>query len=296
MENAGSAERKRALRVGLLAAVLLLLLAIVAYASRTGYGHDSHVARPTPGYVSWSMSVFLIVFVVLIPFAAYVQVTQHRIEQRRQRSFQARVLRSLGILFLAMLLGAAIAWMARTGHLPTLTSLGFGGGSGGAGAHAKDGKTAPYSPTFQWPVLWATLGVLVVGGAALWWWWRRRRAALGVLEAAEQTVVEDVAVSIGEAIDDLEAEPDARRAVVAAYARMEAAFARNGLDRRPSETPVEYLRRILLELTSRGDAVQRLTVLFEQAKFSTHVIDVTMKRDAIQSLQVIRDDLQGIAA
>ena len=242
------------------------------------------------------MSVFVVIFVLLIPFAVYVQVAQQRLEQRRQRSSQARLMRSLAILFAVIILSGAIAWLRRTGHFPTLSSLGFGGGSGGAGAHAKDGKTAPYSPTFQWPVLWATLGVLVVGGGALWWWWRRRRPDLGVREAAEQTVAEEVAVSIGEAIDDLEAEPDARRAVVAAYARMEATFARNGLDRRPSETPIEYLRRILLELTSRGDAVQRLTVLFEQAKFSTHVIDATMKRDAIRSLQVIRDDLQGAAA
>jgi hypothetical protein len=296
MEDAGSAERRRALRVGLLAAVLFVLLAIVAFASRTGYGHHSHVARPTPGYVSWAMSVFLVIFVLLIPFAVWAQVSQRRLEQRTQRSFQARVVRGLVALVAAMILGAVVAWLRRTGHFPTLSSLGFGGGSGSAGGHGKNGNTASYSPTFQWPVLWATLGVLVVGGAAFWWWWRRQRAALDVLEAAEPTVAENVAASISDTIDDLEAEPDARRAVVAAYARMEVTFARNGLDRRPSETPIEYLRRILLGLTSRGDAVQRLTSLFEQAKFSTHVIDANMKHDAIRSLQVIRDDLQGAAA
>ena len=75
---------------------------------------------------------------------------------------------------------------------------------------------------------------------------------------------------MSDAIDDLEAEPDARRAVIAAYARMEGVLARHGLRRKPSETPLEYLRRILLGLTARADAVRRLTSLFEQAKFSRH--------------------------
>ena len=123
---------------------------------------------------------------------------------------------------------------------------------------------------------------------------RKRRSAIPLEQ--ERTVAEDLAASIGDAIDDLEAEPDARRAVIAAYARMEAVLARNGLRRRPSETPVEYLRRILLGLTARGDSVSRLTALFEQAKFSRHEIDATMKHDAIQALRDIRADLQGAAA
>ena len=89
----------------------------------------------------------------------------------------------------------------------------------------------------------------------------------------EPTVSENVAAGITDAIDDLEAEPDARRAVIAAYARMEGVLGRNGFLRVPSETAIEYLRRVLLGLTSRGDAVTQLTALFEQAKFSQNEID-----------------------
>jgi hypothetical protein len=77
---------------------------------------------------------------------------------------------------------------------------------------------------------------------------------------------------------------------------MEAVLARNGLRRLPSETPLEYLRRILLGLTARADAVKQLTSLFEQAKFSRHDIDDAMKQRAIDSLRVIRDDLRGAPA
>ena len=81
--------------------------------------------------------------------------------------------------------------------------------------------------------------------------------------------------------------------MIAAYARMEGVLGRHGLRRRPSETPLEYLRRILLGLTARADAVSRLTALFEQAKFSRHEIDASMKQDAIGALREIRDDLRG---
>jgi hypothetical protein len=77
---------------------------------------------------------------------------------------------------------------------------------------------------------------------------------------------------------------------------MEGVFGRHGLRREASETATEYLQRILLGLTTRVDAVGRLTGLFEQAKFSDHPIDGRMKQDAIDSLRVIRDDLQVAGA
>ena len=124
---------------------------------------------------------------------------------------------------------------------------------------------------------------------------RKRRSRLPPLGTAS-TVAEDLAAAMSDAIDDLEAEPDARRAVIAAYARMEGVLARHGLRRPPSETPLEYLRRILLGLTARADAVKRLTSLFEQAKFSRHEIDGAMKLEAIGALREIRDDLQEAPA
>ena len=48
--------------------------------------------------------------------------------------------------------------------------------------------------------------------------------------------------------------------------------------------------------TSPSAAVSRLTSLFEQAKFSRHTIDESMKQDAIAALREIRDDLQGPSA
>jgi hypothetical protein len=107
---------------------------------------------------------------------------------------------------------------------------------------------------------------------------------------------EVVAASLDDSIDDLLAERDPRRAVIAAYARMERAFAAVGFARRPAEAPHEYLERTLtLELGAGTVSVGRLTRLFERAKFSEHAIDATMRTDAVGALTVLRDELRALA-
>jgi uncharacterized protein DUF4129 len=280
----------RSLRLAAVLTALIVLLGVVAVASRSGFGGSSR-ARPSPEYVSWAMSVFFVVWALMIPVAAYVYWLQMR-EFRAQntRSFQARLARSIAvILVVPLVVGAIMYFRSRHGlfggglHFPSF----IGGGTEAGGKHG----ARRYSPAFQWPVLWATLALIAASAGYVWWRWRRAGDAAPSL-LGEPSVADDVAESIGDAIDDLEAEPDARRAVIAAYARMESVFARHGMHRRASETPIEYLRRLLLGLTSRADAVTRLTGLFERAKFSRHDIDGTMKQDAIDALRAIRDDLQ----
>jgi hypothetical protein len=79
--------------------------------------------------------------------------------------------------------------------------------------------------------------------------------------------------------------------VIKAYAGMEHALAQDGLPRSPSETPVEYLRRALERLSASTAATTRLTALFEQAKFSTHVIDEPMRQEALAALGDLRTEL-----
>jgi hypothetical protein len=284
----------RSLRVAGVLLALLVLLAVVAFSSRSGFGHSSNTA-PTPSYVNWAVSIFLVLFVAMTPVAIYAYVLQarERLERQQQRkSYQARVLRGLawiailGLVFLVRLyLGDRLHLSSGIRHL-------FFGNQYVPGRHGKHGAVAgEASPTFQWPVLWAALALLVAGAAG-WLWWRRTNPAAPP-SAAGASVEDDVAASISLAIDDLESEPDARRAVIAAYARMEGVFGSHGMRREASETPMEYLRRILLGLTTRVEAVRRLTGLFEQAKFSDHPVDGSMKQDAIDALRVIRDDLHA---
>ena len=73
---------------------------------------------------------------------------------------------------------------------------------------------------------------------------------------------------------------------------MERILSSHGLARATAEVPYEYLVRVLGLLQVRERPVRSLTELFEYAKFSEHEIDRTMKDDAIESLIMIREDLQ----
>jgi hypothetical protein len=78
---------------------------------------------------------------------------------------------------------------------------------------------------------------------------------------------------------------------------MERALAAYGLPRHPFEAPLEFLERASPELAATHPGGRRLvfelTHLFERAKFSQHAVDEEMKRDAIATLEALRDDLRG---
>ena len=118
---------------------------------------------------------------------------------------------------------------------------------------------------------------------------RPRGRTMDELEArkALETMLDDT-------LEDLRRERDPRRAVIAAYARMEQSLGAYGLPRRSWEAPIEYLGRVLSELTGSGSAARRLTRLFERAKFSEHSIDAKMKDDAIEAVAAVRDDLRTL--
>ena len=95
---------------------------------------------------------------------------------------------------------------------------------------------------------------------------------------------------LDESLDDLRAEPDPRRAVIAAYARLERALAAYGLPRDPAEAPLEYLSRMLGELSVSARRPRGSPTLFERAKFSQHEVGPEMKEQAIDALEQVRDD------
>lgn len=284
----------RSIRLALVALGLLALLAVVAFASRSGFGGSSDAA-PTPGYVSYAFSAFLIVFVLMIPVAAYVFAIQARERrQAKKKSFMSRLIQNILTVAVFAAIAIMVLYLKRhNGHIFNLNTDALKNLGNGKRAHHGSTPTA-FEPTFEWPVLAVAIVVLTAAGAFAYRSHRRRKLRTAI--PLEPTVTEDFVTSISDAIGDLEAEEDARRAVIAAYARMEGVLARHGLRRKPSETPVEYLGRILGDLTSRSDAVARLTALFEEAKFSRHEIDAAMKGEAIDALRAIRTDLQEGAA
>jgi hypothetical protein len=86
-------------------------------------------------------------------------------------------------------------------------------------------------------------------------------------------------------------EPDPRRAVIGCYLQMLEVAASNGAERRRSETPAEYLRRMLAATAAATGPATSLTTLFERAYYSEQPVGESMRSDAMAALDVLRSDL-----
>ena len=132
----------------------------------------------------------------------------------------------------------------------------------------------------------AVLGVVGAFAVGFTVYLRRRGGLLLRPSLPEDT--DALGTVIDDSLDALRAEPDPRRAVVAAYARMERALAGIGMARNRAETPFEYLDRVLVELGAGTAQVSVLTDLFERAKFGQHEVTPAMKEAAIDALEELR--------
>jgi hypothetical protein len=127
------------------------------------------------------------------------------------------------------------------------------------------------------------VGVAAAGVVAA----RRRRRRPGLAARAA------VAAGARDAIEDIAIPADPRAAVLAAYARMEAALAQVDLGRRASEAPREYLARFEAGLGGGRGPAERLTTQFERARFSPHAIDERSRADALDALSALRAELEA---
>jgi len=119
--------------------------------------------------------------------------------------------------------------------------------------------------------------------------WRRRRKSAAVAMSAESATLRDLT---DQALLELLAQKDPRRAILVCYALMESGLARRGLPRSPEETALEYAHRLLAAAGAPPAALRSLTGLFQLAGFSGHSINETMRQSAISSLRAIGEVAQ----
>ena len=121
------------------------------------------------------------------------------------------------------------------------------------------------------------LMVLVVTAERLekWWAGRGRRAAASPAPDRD------------ERLDDLRAEPDARAAVIRAYSRFEHAAAAAHAPRVAWQTPAEFMRTTVERLAVPARPVERLTALFELARFSDRPVAGAARDTACDCLDEI---------
>jgi hypothetical protein len=287
----GSAGRGRGRRGLLPAAVAVVLVALVAVGSLRG---PLGSGRGRPSYPADLVdSLLLLLFLAMAATAVLAVISLwpgRNLGRPRPRSGGSWNL----ILPMAAVL---LLWFFRD-------LLGLGGNDRDEALPT----TVPSFTTLEAPGPQPESGVvpLIVAGVAL-------AAMIGIVVAqlaAERrrrrpprTAAERLVELLDDTLEDLEREPDPRRAVIGAWARMEAGLAAAGLPRHPSEAPFEYAARVLetaLAPADRGTpaagqlrpgSVHRLTGLFERAKFSHHDIGQVDRDQAIAALRAVRRDL-----
>jgi hypothetical protein len=140
---------------------------------------------------------------------------------------------------------------------------------------------------------WILLGLALCGltGLLLTIMQRRRRRRLETEAESAPSEREELLAAVEASLQELEDDPDPRKAVIGAYASMEQALSRHGLARRPSEAPLEYLARWTSAVRVSRSPAEALTRLYERARFSLHLIDEDMKQEATAALLTLRHEL-----
>jgi hypothetical protein len=294
---AGGGSAKLGWRSPLTILVLLGLVGVVAIAATGRAPARGESAAPNGhpptlliDYLSTVAVLFVPAGVVLIVWAAFMRrVNRARAVETDKRVPWVRVGIAMAIL-LAAFVYARTHYGGQFGpKTPTITAP-------AATSSKHQGKTpgnkqepADYKPQFQWLLILVigSLAVAFVGAAGILFLRRRRGEPFPPRPMA--VVLAEV---LNETLDDLRREPDPRKAVIGAYARMERTLAARGVPRERFEAPVEYLARVLDLVQVSSHSIRRLSSLFERARFSPHEIDVRMKEDAIDALAGLRTELE----
>jgi len=291
---AGNGSAKLGWRSPLTILVLLGLVGVVAIAAtgrapaRGESSPNGHPPTLIVDYLSTVAVLFVPAGIVLIVWAAFMRrMNRARTPETDKRVPWVRVGIALAIL-LAAFVYARTHYGAQSGPKTPTTPAATSSKQQGK-THGKKQEPADYKPHFQWLlfIVLGSLAVAFVGAAGILY--LRRRWGEPLPPRPMAVVLSEV---LSETLDDLRREPDPRKAVIGAYARMERTLAARGVPRERFEAPVEYLARVLDLVQVSSHSIRRLTSLFERARFSPHKIDARMKDDAIDALAGLRTELE----
>ena len=271
----------------LLAPVGLLVLVGVVVAASSGHDVGGGSLRSETATSAFATLLFALGAVwvagLLVASPLMTGLTARAEVRQRRRWSEGFILLLVIVSVLFLLVGSNRLGNGRNGNGQEVPTIGGQDPRGRVSGRPLD------TPPIDWVIVLTVFGVALVAFSV----------TAGMLVRGNKNVRREVearkalAQILDDTLDDLRAEKDPRKAVIAAYSRMEQSLASFGLPRRPFEAPAEYLGRVLEELQAGSPSARRLTHLFERAKFSQHTIDAEMKEEAIDAVVALREELSA---
>lgn len=273
--------------------------------TRTGVQRSPGLALAAPAWVAWLLALAALALLAWLARAALSRARRRRPADDEPIEAQPRKLSpgALLVLVLLLLVPPAVVlvflaehpWLGLTtqqtpARTPTLVP---GRQPAGAGARQPASVAAPRTPPPAAPAAVATMAVGLLLALALWAWLRHRRQLLRAEPVAAPPRRADEA---GSALPDPHGIAEPRRAVVLCYRHLEELLAERDCPRRPWMTAAEFAHTVLARLPSVPPrAVHELTALFEEARFSEHVMSARARDSALDALAGIHAATQARA-
>jgi hypothetical protein len=288
-------DQGRAARIALAA----VLLCVAAAGVRAVVPVASWTAGPWRRH---GLAVGIVLEAVLLVLLAAVEVRRRRHPQSGQPADRLRAL--LRVVLLAAVISIPVLVLINSaGRLPPsharphLPRLRPGFHLGTARPHA--GSSGGGHTDLTLIAYIALLVVLLAAVAGCIVWLRRRAARQPWEDVTDPGEDEESAGQLRAAVASGQAAlgeiDDARLAIIACYAAMERSLARAGAERGAAETPDELLDRAAGAGLVQGAEAARLTVLFYEARFSTHPLPARRRDEARSALSVLAERLDAAA-
>lgn len=293
--------RGRIVGLGLLVAILVILVALAGRSSVLTHARVSVV----PGAATVIGYIAIVVFVIadLLVLGAIVYAVGHRRRRKGDDEAERRVdepnpvpwaWKLLAAVFPLLMVGGVVLLLVSFHPLAPVTGVHRGYPlTTGPSPIAPHGGNRPETGGIPIGLVWIAVAIALTlaATAGLIVAWSSR---LDRREPREKSrLARILATAVDDSVEDIMREEEPRRAVIAAYARLERILAAQGVPRLVHEAPLEYLARVLRELKSDSQAIRALTSLFELAKFGHHRVGSDMKDKAVAALVSIRDGLRS---
>jgi hypothetical protein len=273
---------RRLLPLGAVVVGLLALAGIASHGKPLAGGSGPGPTASFFDYVATTLVLFAIVMLAIVVYSLLGKRLGGAPPRRGPWHLVSTLLSLVGatLIAVALLHTGFLKQLQKAARQHPLRQQGSSGPTSFAGRNVRN-------PNLRWDEI-AIFVVLVAGTAVVLYAGRRTKRTPRPWRIGRN---QEVSLAIDESIEDLRNDPNLRRAIVAAYARMELALGRAGFPRHPAEAPFEYVERALVSLDTSSASVRRLTALFESAKFSQHEPELEMRDEAIEALIAVRDEL-----